>query len=103
MAFSLFFGAFGFSAILVKVEYILENGTAQMDTFKIALGKTKYYRFGRAPSGPGILEKSRNLKICFPGPGKVQEFENKFSMPWKILELDFTAKDPGKVQEFVLT
>ena len=50
--------------------------------FEGSLGKVRE-KFGnfmmtngcRVPTGPGILEKSRNLQIFFPGPGKVQEFD----------------------------
>jgi len=48
----------------------------------------------RVPTGPGILEKSWNLKIVKMGPGKVLEFEKWCKKSWKM------AKGPGKLCMF---
>jgi len=45
----------------------------------------------RAPTGPGILEKSWNLENNVTGPGKVQEFEN----PGILNLLKFLTSSPN--------
>ena len=47
--------------------------------------EAKFVKY-RVPTGPGILEKSWNLKIIVPGPGKVLEFDNYLKGPGKVLE-----------------